>query len=61
MNNWAQQTIDLFDALEIEKANLVGNSFSGVLALSMAIKYPDRVYKLVLMGSMGVIFRLLTV
>lgn len=56
MNNWVQQTIDLFDALKIEKANLVGNSFGGALALSMAIQYPERVNKLVLMGSMGVTF-----
>lgn len=56
MNNWVQQTIDLFDALGIEKAHLVGNSFGGALALSMAIKYPERVDKLVLMGSMGVSF-----
>jgi len=56
MNNWVQQTIDLFDALGIEKAHLVGNSFGGALALSMAIKYPERVNKLVLMGSMGVDF-----
>lgn len=58
MNNWVQQTIDFFDALDIEKANLVGNSFGGALALSMAIKYPQRVNKLVLMGSMGVSFSL---
>lgn len=56
MNNWVQQTIDFFDALKIEKANLVGNSFGGALALTMAIKYPERVNKLVLMGSMGVSF-----
>ncbi|MDR1765321.1 MAG: alpha/beta fold hydrolase [Lachnospiraceae bacterium] len=56
MNNWVQQTVDLMDALKIEKANLVGNSFGGALALSMAIKYPGRVNKLVLMGSMGVTF-----
>jgi 2-hydroxymuconate-semialdehyde hydrolase len=56
MNNWVRQTIDLFDALKLEKANLVGNSFGGALALSLAIKYPERVNKLVLMGSMGVSF-----
>lgn len=56
MNVWVQQTIDLFDALGIEKANLVGNSFGGALALTMAIKYPQRVNRLVLMGSMGVSF-----
>jgi len=56
MNNWVLQTIDFLDALRIEKANLVGNSFGGALALTMAIKYPERVNKLVLMGSMGVSF-----
>lgn len=58
MNVWVQQTIDFFDAMGIEKANLVGNSFGGALALSMAIKHPERVNKLVLMGSMGVSFEL---
>ena len=58
MNVWVQQVIDLFNALEIEQANLVGNSFGGALALSMAIKYPERINKLVLMGSMGVSFPL---
>lgn len=56
MNNWVRQTVELLDALGIEKAHLVGNSFGGALALSMAIKYPKRVDKLVLMGSMGVSF-----
>lgn len=58
MNNWVQQTIDLFDALGLEKAHLVGNSFGGALAMAMAIKYPERIGKLVLMGSMGVPFPL---
>lgn len=56
MNVWVQQTIDLFDALNIKKAHLVGNSFGGALALSMAVKYPERINNLVLMGSMGVSF-----
>lgn len=58
MNNWVRQVIDFFDAIGLEKANLVGNSFGGALALSMAIQYPQRVNKLVLMGSMGVSFPL---
>ncbi|MDR1482620.1 MAG: alpha/beta fold hydrolase [Synergistaceae bacterium] len=56
LNNWVDQTIALYDALGIEKANLVGNSFGGALALSIAIKRPERVNKLALMGSMGVSF-----
>jgi 2-hydroxymuconate-semialdehyde hydrolase len=56
MDAWVQQTIDLFDALEIEQADLVGNSFGGALALAMAVKYPNRIRKLILMGAMGVNF-----
>ena len=56
MPNWVKQTINLLDALKIEKTNLVGNSFGGALALSLAIRHPDRINKLVLMGSMGVSF-----
>ena len=44
------------DALGIEKAHLVGNSFGGGIALRLATRHPDRVDKLVLMGSMGVAF-----
>jgi 2-hydroxymuconate-semialdehyde hydrolase len=43
MNNWVRQTLDLLDALKIEKTSLVGNSFGGALALSLAIKAPGRV------------------
>jgi len=56
MNGWVRQAVDLMDALGIERAHIVGNSFGGALALSLAINYPDRVSKLVLMGSMGVSF-----
>ena len=56
MNGWVRQTVDLMDAIGIEKASVVGNSFGGALALSLAIRHPGRVDKLVLMGSMGVSF-----
>ncbi len=56
MDVWVKQTIDLMDALGIEKTNLVGNSFGGALAISLAIKYPNRFNKIVLMGAMGVEF-----
>ena len=56
MPRWVKQVIDLLDALKIEKTNLVGNSFGGGLALSLAIRHPDRINKMVLMGSMGVSF-----
>jgi len=56
MNVWLRHIKDFFDALGIEKANIVGNSFGGALAMAIAIKYPQLVNKLVLMGSMGVSF-----
>ena len=56
LQTWADQTVGLMDALGIEKAHLVGNSFGGAIALRIATQHPDRVDKLVLMGSMGVHF-----
>lgn len=53
---WVQQAIDLLDALQIAQTDLVGNSFGGALALALAIKHPQRVRRLVLMGSVGVPF-----
>lgn len=58
MDVWVKQIIDLMDALNIEKTNLVGNSFGGALALALSIKYPQRFDKIVLMGAMGVEFEL---
>ena len=58
MDDWVEQIIGLLDALNIDKASVVGNSFGGGLALAIAIRYPERVNKLVLMGSAGVSFDL---
>lgn len=58
MESWVQHVVDLMDALNIEQAHLVGNSFGGGLAIAFAIKYPERVNRLVLMGSVGVSFDL---
>ena len=56
MDAWVQQAIDLLDALDIAQADLVGNSFGGALSLALAIRHPERVRRLVLMGSVGVSF-----
>jgi len=56
MDNWVRQAVGLLDALDIEKADLVGNSFGGALALALTIRHPERVRRLVLMGSVGVPF-----
>jgi len=56
MDTWVGQVVGLLDALGIERASVVGNSFGGALALRLAARYPDRVDRLVLMGSVGVPF-----
>lgn len=56
LDTWAAQTVGVMDALGIERAHLVGNSFGGSIALRIATLHPDRVNRLVLMGSMGVSF-----
>jgi len=58
MDTWVQQAVDLLDTLGIAQTDLVGNSFGGALALALAIKHPQRVRRLVLMGSVGVPFPL---
>lgn len=56
MDTWVAQAIGMLDALGIEQADLVGNSFGGGLALQVAIRHPQRIRRLVLMGSVGVRF-----
>jgi 2-hydroxymuconate-semialdehyde hydrolase len=58
MDTWVAQAVGLLDALKIEQADLVGNSFGGGLALALAIRHPQRVRRLVLMGAAGVHFPL---
>jgi 2-hydroxymuconate-semialdehyde hydrolase len=56
MDNWVAQAVGVLDALDIERADVVGNSFGGALALALAIRHPRRVRRLVLMGSVGAPF-----
>ena len=58
MDAWVRQAVGLLDALGIERTDLVGNSFGGGLSLALAIRPPERVRRLVLMGSAGVSFPL---
>lgn len=45
--------ISFFDALGIPKAFLIGNSMGGLISLSAALQYPERVEKLVLVDNAG--------
>ena len=56
MDTWVRQAVGLLDALGIEQTDLIGNSFGGALALALTIRHPQRVRRLVLMGSVGVPF-----
>lgn len=58
MDHWVEQAVGLLDALDIPQADLVGNSFGGALALALTIRHPQRVRRLVLMGSVGVPFEI---
>ena len=58
LDTWVKHAIDFLDALGIEQDDVVGNSYGGALALAMAIRHPQRVRRLVLMGAAGVDFEL---
>ena len=58
LQTWADQVVALMDGLDIDKASLVGNSFGGSIALRIAAQHPERVDRMVLMGSMGVPFQI---
>ena len=58
MKTWLSHALDFLDALELEQAHVIGNSFGGSLALALATHAPERVSRLVLMGSVGLEFEL---
>jgi pimeloyl-ACP methyl ester carboxylesterase/nitrite reductase/ring-hydroxylating ferredoxin subunit len=55
---WTDHLVGFLDALGLERVSLVGNSFGGAVSLHLATRFPDRVDRLVLMGSAGVGFEL---
>lgn len=56
LRNWVDQLRGFLDALGLDRVSLVGNSFGGAVALRLAVTEPERVNRLVLMGSVGVPF-----
>ena len=55
---WLDQIVAFIDALELPRVHVIGNSFGGSMALALAIAHPERVNRLILMGSVGVPFEL---
>jgi len=51
LENMSSDVLALMDALEIEKAHLVGYSFGGLIALKTALKASDRVNQLVVIEA----------
>lgn len=49
----ASALVQLMDALGLERTSVVGNSMSGTNALELAIRYPERVDRVVLISGVG--------
>lgn len=56
LQNWVDQLVGFLDGLGLGAVSLVGNSFGGAVALRLAATHPQRIKRLVLMGSVGVPF-----
>ena len=48
---WAKHATGFLDALGLETVSIVGNSLGGRIALGIAAAHPERVRRLILMGS----------
>jgi pimeloyl-ACP methyl ester carboxylesterase len=47
---FAEAIVDLLDALELDRADLIGNSLGGRVALEVALQYPERVGRVALLA-----------
>ncbi|MET0545123.1 MAG: alpha/beta hydrolase [Caulobacterales bacterium] len=53
---WVDHIVGFMDALQIDQASFIGNSFGGGLCLAVAARHPARVKRFVLMGAAGLRF-----
>jgi pimeloyl-ACP methyl ester carboxylesterase len=51
-----QHLVGFLDALNLDQVDVVGNSMGGALALALAHGHPERVRRMVLMGTVGIDF-----
>jgi pimeloyl-ACP methyl ester carboxylesterase len=54
--DYAEWLKEVFDGLNLEKGYLLGHSYGGWLALNMALAYPDRLRKIVLLAPAASIY-----
>lgn len=55
---WVDHIVGFLDALGIDRASFIGNSFGGGLSLALAARHPNRVDRFVLMGAAGLTFEM---
>jgi pimeloyl-ACP methyl ester carboxylesterase len=58
LSTWVEHVAGFLSAVGVQRANIVGNSLGGIVALFVASQYPERVARLVLMGSPGIGMRM---
>lgn len=54
-NSYSDWLTEIIGKLGLKKVSLVGNSLGGWIAIDFAIKYPEKLEKLVLMATAGVV------
>lgn len=57
VSGYARIVVELLDALGVERATIVGNSMGGFVGCELAIRFPRRVERLVLVAGAGLSLR----
>jgi pimeloyl-ACP methyl ester carboxylesterase len=57
VSGYARLVVELLDALGIDRATIVGNSMGGFVGCELAIRFPARVERLVLVAAAGLSLR----
>lgn len=57
VSGYARIVVELLDALDVEQATIVGNSMGGFVGCEVAIRFADRVQRLVLVAGAGLSLR----
>ena len=57
LSGYARIVAEMLDALGVERATIVGNSMGGFIGCEMAIRFPARVERLVLVAAAGLSLR----